>query len=290
MHKEEFLFRLSLCPGLGPVSRYQLWQAAQKLSEYCDLVKLSKQLGWKTGRIKAIAENWVNPALDQLVVLNEEVPHVLISDPAYPKQLKEIYCPPLVLYYHGDWSLTSLKGLAVVGARNMTDYGKQAMQHLLPAIVSKKLVTISGLARGIDGLCHQISMDYGGRTIGVIGTGIDISYPQSHLDLQKQMAEKQLVISEYPLGSRPLPYHFPERNRIIAGLAHSCLVVQARKKSGSLITSSIALQENRNVLAVPGRLGDPFSEGTNQLIAAGARPALNPADILDELNLKISLT
>lgn len=285
MQMNEFLFKLSLCPGLGPVSRYQLWQAANK-QQTTDLPALASSMGWNDERVAKIAHKWASQELADAVAINNTVPHISILDKRYPARLKEIYCPPLVLYYVGNWQLTDYLTLAVVGSRKMTDYGRLAMNHLLPTVVREKdVATVSGLARGVDGMCHKLTIGNYGRTIGVIGTGLDVYYPRSHSQLQHQMAIEQLVVTEYPLGTPAYPHHFPERNRIIAGLCHSCLVVQAQQKSGSLITASLALQENRNVMAVPGPIDCPYCEGTNELIAAGARPVLHWSDILEELNL-----
>ncbi|WP_275086999.1 DNA-processing protein DprA [Limosilactobacillus alvi] len=140
----------------------------------------------------------------------------------------------------------------------------------------------------MDTIAHQFTLENGGKTIGVIGTGLDRFYPLENQELHRQVAEKGVLITEYPLGSEPLPYHFPERNRIIAGLCTACLVLMAKEKSGSLITANLALQENRNVLAVPGLVTVSYSAGCNQLIAAGARSALSSKDILEELATPIA--
>lgn len=149
-------------------------------------------------------------------------------------------------------------------------------------MIQQQLVLVSGLAKGVDGLTHQLALKHHGKTIAVIGNGLDISYPSCNRALQTQIAHAGLLLSEYPLESRPLKYHFPLRNRIIAGLCKTVLVVEARHHSGSLITANLALQENRNVLALPGRINDINSTGCNELIAAGAKPVLNSNDILEE--------
>ncbi len=156
------------------------------------------------------------------------------------------------------------------------------MTQLLPNVIQQKLILVSGLAKGVDGLSHQLALKHHGKTIAVIGNGLDISYPSCNRALQTQIAHAGLLLSEYPLESRPLKYHFPLRNRIIAGLCQTVLVVEARHHSGSLITANLALQENRNVLALPGRINDIYSTGCNELIAAGAKPVLNSNDILEE--------
>lgn len=216
--------------------------------------------------------------------LAQKVRHFLtILDKRYPSQLQEIYSPPVVLFYQGDIELLdSKKLLGVVGARQCSSYALQALTQLLPNVIQQQLVLVSGLAKGVDGLTHQLALKHHGKTIAVIGNGLDISYPSCNRALQTQIAHAGLLLSEYPLESRPLKYHFPLRNRIIAGLCQTVLVVEARHHSGSLITANLALQENRNVLALPGRINDINSMGCNELIAAGAKPVLNSNDILEE--------
>lgn len=215
--------------------------------------------------------------LSQKIQQNLKVSHFLtILDKRYPSQLQEIYSPPVVLFYQGDLELLdSKKLLGVVGARQCSSYALQALTQLLPNVIQQKLILVSGLAKGVDGLSHQLALKHHGKTIAVIGNGLDISYPSCNRALQTQIAHAGLLLSEYPLESRPLKYHFPLRNRIIAGLCQTVLVVEARHHSGSLITANLALQENRNVLALPGRINDIYSTGCNELIAAGAKPVLN---------------
>ncbi len=222
--------------------------------------------------------------LSQKIQQNLKVSHFLtILDKRYPSQLQEIYSPPVVLFYQGDLELLdSKKLLGVVGARQCSSYALQALTQLLPNVIQQKLILVSGLAKGVDGLSHQLALKHHGKTIAVIDNGLDISYPSCNRALQTQIAHAGLLLSEYPLESRPLKYHFPLRNRIIAGLCQTVLVVEARHHSGSLITANLALQENRNVLALPGRINDIYSTGCNELIAAGAKPVLNSNDILEE--------
>lgn len=222
--------------------------------------------------------------LSQKIQQNLKVSHFLtILDKRYPSQLQEIYSPPVVLFYQGNLELLdSKKLLGVVGARQCSSYALQALTQLLPSVIQQKLILVSGLAKGVDGLSHQLALKHHGKTIAVIGNGLDISYPSCNRALQTQIAHAGLLLSEYPLESRPLKYHFPLRNRIIAGLCQTVLVVEARHHSGSLITANLALQENRNVLALPGRINDIYSTGCNELIAAGAKPVLNSNDILEE--------
>lgn len=207
-----------------------------------------------------------------------------IIDEDYPHLLKEMYQPPLVLYYQGDWSLTKKNMLGVVGSRIISDYGKKVVKNIIPSIVTAGVVTVSGLAKGIDYEVHKQTLETGGRSIAIIGTGLDRFYPSENRDLQNQMAAEHLVVSEYPLGTGPQKLHFPMRNRIIAGMSQGVLVIEAKERSGSLITANLALQENREVFAVPGNILNPAYKGTNQLIQAGAKAVLGYPDIALEMD------
>lgn len=209
---------------------------------------------------------------------------ITIIDSEYPQCLRESYNPPNVLFYRGDISLISedKKLLGIVGARKNSQYATLALDKLLPTVLAANIVTVSGLAQGIDSLVHIQTAANKGKTVAVIGTGLDVFYPSQNRALQQKIAHEGLVISEYPLGSMPRRYHFPARNRIIAGLVQTLLVVEAKHQSGSLITANLALQENRNVLAVPGPITSLLSDGTNELIKAGAKPIINAQDIIEE--------
>ncbi len=285
MLERDFLLRLHLCPHMGLLSKYRVWQTAHKFHEFNNYRFLGQQAGLSTKTMDYFVDHFMDSDVDKLLVLNHGVPHVCLLDPDYPQCLRECFCPPLVLYYAGKRELLSDKKLAVVGARNMTPYGQAALRQLLPPIVAQNITIVSGLARGIDGAAHRLTLKHDGNAIAVIGNGLDRFYPRENADLQNMIVQSGLLLTEYPLGTGPLPFHFPERNRIIAGLATACLVVEARQKSGSLITANIAVQENRNVLAVPGSIMQPLSKGCNELIAEGARPALNASDILEELTM-----
>lgn len=280
---EFFLLKLHLCnldlKNELRVVRYMLsFERCPSKDELFLLLKLGqtqKNDLWDALQSKQLA---------QKVRQNLKVSHFLtILDKRYPSQLQEIYSPPVVLFYQGDIELLdSKKLLGVVGARQCSSYALQALTQLLPNVIQQQLVLVSGLAKGVDGLTHQLALKHHGKTIAVIGNGLDISYPSCNRALQTQIVHAGLLLSEYPLESRPLKYHFPLRNRIIAGLCQTVLVVDARHHSGSLITANLALQENRNVLALPGRINDINSMGCNELIAAGAKPILNSNDILEE--------
>ncbi|MGE8204095.1 DNA-processing protein DprA [Heyndrickxia sp. NPDC080065] len=208
-----------------------------------------------------------------------------IFDKEYPFILKQIYNPPLVLYTIGNTSLLNYPSIAIVGSRKGNEYAKKSLEQLLPLLVKKRLNVISGLARGVDTIAHQMTIRYGGKTIGVLGSGFFHIYPQENRMLVENMKKGHLLISEYPPSTRPQKWHFPMRNRIISGLSKGILIVQAEERSGSLITAEYALQEGREVFAVPGNMMESLSKGTNLLIQQGAKLVLTGEDILAEMNI-----
>ena len=220
----------------------------------------------------------------ELQYQKEAIHFLMYEDALYPKRLKEIYLPPVVLFYKGRLELFNCLSIGIVGARNHTPYSKEALEYLLPDILERKVSIISGLARGVDSLAHQLTLDLKGETIAVIGNGINICYPKENQSLYDAIGKKGLILSEYPLDSPPLKFHFPYRNRIIAGLSHGLCVIEAKLHSGSLITANVALSENRQVFALPGNITSEYSKGTNELITAGAFPIRNANDILDSLH------
>ncbi len=213
---------------------------------------------------------------------------ISLDDEDYPNLLREIYDPPPVIYYRGKWPINKIC-LAIVGTRKMSSYGQAVVKKLVPALAKQQIVTVSGLALGVDSLVHQETIAAGGNTIAVLGSGLDQEnlYPASNRYLVDKIVDSDgLVISEYPPGTPPLPQHFPRRNRLIAGLAQGTLVIEGDIDSGSLITAKCALEQNREVMAVPGSIFAPGSSGTNQLIKQGAKPITQLEDILECLQLK----
>lgn len=209
---------------------------------------------------------------------------ITIFDDAYPELLKEIYQPPWVLYVKGDLSLLKNKlHLAVVGSRQFNQYGEDAIQRFFPKLIENKIVIVSGLAAGIDKLAHEKAIQLGGKTIGVIAGGLYNIYPEANKDLAFEMMKNHLIISEYPPISRPMKWQFPMRNRIISGICKGTFIVQAKIKSGSLITANFAVQEGREVFALPGNIYSPYSAGTNELIQQGAKLVKTPEDIMEEM-------
>lgn len=216
---------------------------------------------------------------------------VPLEVPEVPPLLPHIYDPPLALYVRGKLPGDAL-AIAVVGSRTATPYGRAATQALVRPLSARGLVIVSGLAFGIDAEAHRAALETHGTTVAVLGTGVDEAsvYPRSHRQLAKDIvAASGAVASEFPPGTTARPEHFPQRNRIIAGLARATVVVEATTQSGALITARLALAENREVLAVPGPITAPTSEGTNRLLREGAAPALSADDILDALSLRDTL-
>ena len=208
-----------------------------------------------------------------------------IVDEDYPDSLKEIYDPPYTLYYLGDKSLFYSKDLlAVVGARKVSTYGKNVMQNFAPAFIKSGLKIISGLARGVDSIGHRISLENNAQTVAVVANGLDICYPAENADIQSQIASTGLLVSEYPMGTRPLQFHFPERNRIISALSQAVFIPEAGEKSGSLITADYAIEQGRELFVVPGSIFAPMSAGCNKKIKElQATITLSPDDVITAL-------
>ena len=208
---------------------------------------------------------------------------ITILDREYPPLLKEIHDPPAVLFAMGNLSLLQKPALAIVGARDADEYALRALDRILPALINGEIVIISGLAKGTDTMAHSRAIAHGGDTIAVIGGGFFHIYPSENKRLAERIAREHLLLSEYPPVRRPEKWHFPMRNRIISGLSWGTLVVQAKERSGSLITADFALEEGREVFAFPGPVDSVLSEGTNRLIQQGAKLVANSTDIMDEM-------
>jgi len=216
---------------------------------------------------------------------------VTIFDKEYPKALKEIYSPPLVLYVKG----TILKGnefaVAIVGSRSASIYGTVTAERLGYELASKGITVVSGLARGIDSAAHKGAVKAHGRTIAILGNGLKSIYPPENKKLSEEIIENGgAVISEFPIDTLPLAHNFPRRNRIISGLSLAVCVVEAAKNSGALITADFALEQNREVFAVPGKIDSSTSFGTNELIKQGARLIQSAEDVIQELGLKVNIS
>jgi DNA processing protein len=205
------------------------------------------------------------------------------ADRAYPELLERTADPPSALYLWGGFAPADSLALAIVGSRRASPYGLQLAALLASRLAERGLVVVSGLARGIDAAAHRAALEAGGRTLAVLGSGLDWIYPREHQGLAEKIAAAGVVLSEQPLGTPPLAANFPRRNRILSGLALGTLVVEATAKSGSLITTRHALDQNREVFAVPGPVGAPGSEGTHALIQEGAKLVTGAEDVIVEL-------
>ncbi len=225
--------------------------------------------------------------LDQLVqrVAALGVQALTWATPAYPGNLLNIAAPPPVLFAKGSLAEADQWAVALVGTRRATAYGREMARELAAGLAASGVTVVSGLARGIDAAAHRAALDAGGRTIAVLGCGVDVVYPPEHRDLAAAIAGAGAVVSDYPLGTPPDAVNFPPRNRIISGLAKGVVVVEADEDSGALITTAFAAEQGRDVFAVPGNLNQRGSRGPNRLIQAGARLVTGVADILEELNL-----
>lgn len=210
------------------------------------------------------------------------------KDSSYPKLLKEIPTAPEKLWVKGEIETGDNLAIAVVGARKITSYGRQVTENLVPGLASAGLTIVSGLARGVDSVAHRAALSCGGRTIAVLGSGIDIIYPPENKKLYWEIAANGAILTEFPPGTPPKREHFPSRNRIIAGLSLGVLVTEAAEISGSLITAGFAADFGREVFAVPGPMYSPMSAGTANLIKDGAKLVSKVSDILEELNLATS--
>lgn len=206
-----------------------------------------------------------------------------------PRLLAAIHDPPRVLFLRGEGetALLDLPTVAVVGARACSSYGRSVARLLARELAAAGAVVVSGMARGIDGEAHRGALDARGLTVAVLGCGVDRDYPAAHAELARRICEQGLVVSEYEPGIEPAPWRFPARNRIIAGLSRATVVVEARERSGALITADFALEEGREVLAVPGEITSALSAGTNALLRLGATPVTCAGDVLESLGVEV---
>ncbi|MFC1917631.1 DNA-processing protein DprA [Chloroflexota bacterium] len=278
----------SLIPGIGRVRFSQLennfdtmekaWQASP--AEF-------RQAGLDHSSANSII-NWrpkISPEAEMDKLERHGVQALSYRDPAYPSLLKEIYDYPPVLYVRGTLLPEEEWYLAVVGTRRATAYGKQVTEEIITDLTQNHTTVVSGLARGIDTVAHRAALAAGGRTIAIFACGLDLVYPTENTELARHIIKRGALISEYPLGTRPRPEYFPRRNRIMSGMSLGVLVVEAGESSGALITAQMALEQNREVFAIPGSIFSTSSHGTNHLIQEGAKLVCSYTDILEELNL-----
>jgi len=273
-------FKLVRLPGLGPVSILPLLKRSENFDQLRRLARDFPELAFEN-ILKQVDTKLIE---NDLKWLEGENCHLIsIHDQHYPDLLKEINDPPLALFVTGDPQLLNLPQLAIVGSRNPTRSGLTNAKAFAAFLAENGLAITSGLAAGIDAAAHQGALTVKGRTLAVIGTGNDRVYPAANRELARQIAETGAIISEFPPGTGPQANHFPRRNRIISGLSVGTLVIEATLKSGSLITASRALEQGREVFAIPGSIHSPQSKGCHRLIRDGARLVETAEDIIQDL-------
>jgi DNA processing protein len=280
---------LHLVPGMGPVtcgklvdhfgSPHKVLSAdIRELKAICRLRQESLRALSDQGRqkLKALASDQIEKAAAR------DIRIIACDDPLYPSLLRNIHDPPVVLYVLGDPEILRCKGIGIVGSRAATHYGKSIAEQMAESLARKGFAIISGMALGIDSAAHKGALAAGGRTIAVLACGLDIIYPPGNHMLYKDIAVSGAVVSEYPLGTLPDNFRFPARNRIISGLSRGVVVVEAANRSGSLITANHALEQGREVFAVPGRIDSLKSAGTHTLLQQGAKLVHSVNDIVEE--------
>ncbi len=288
MNEETFYWlALSLIPGVGStffkrlLDRFKTPEAVFRASKK-ELLKV-EGIGEKV--VGALQNGPSEKRVKRELSLLKEVGGTLLTlqDVAYPKRLRDIYDPPPLLYLRGELRKQDELAVSIVGSRRTSPYGRWVTEKISRDLVRHGLTIVSGMARGIDSLAHWGAISEGGRTIAVLGCGVDIIYPSEHRTLFTKIIDHGAILSEFPMGSPPEGGHFPKRNRIISGLSLGVVVVQASEKSGSLITAGYALEQGREVFAVPGNVGAEGSRGTNRLIKEGAKMVESSKDILEEI-------
>jgi len=278
----------SLIPGIGRVRLSRLLSYFRNLKSAWEATPAElKGAGLDPNSVKAISASRPKISLEaEMEKLDRyKIKLLTSSDTSYPSKLREIYDYPPLIYVRGELLPEDEWCLAVVGTRRATVYGRQVTEEITTDLARNKITIASGLARGIDTVAHRSALEAGGRTIAVFACGLDMVYPAENANLARRIIEQGALISEYPLGTRPRAENFPRRNRIMSGLSLGVLVTEAGSSSGAMITANLALEQNREVFAIPGSILSPASRGTNLLIQEGAKPVLKANDILEELNL-----
>ena len=277
MNKYE-LYKLKVS-GLSNLQVFNIVNYWEMNGEWPSLELIAKIAGCRNQTL--FMERYIR--IDDKVLMEEfkEFDSISIMDSEYPEELLWMHNPPVLLFYSGNIDLLKHPKIAVVGSRSCSRTGIQSVEKIINEL-NNELIVVSGLAKGIDAAAHYAAIRNGGKTIGVIGTGLDVFYPRSNKQLQKYMSGSHLVLTEYGPGQSPQKHHFPERNRIIAGLSRAVIVAEARMRSGSLITCERAMEEGRDVFAIPGSILDGHSDGCHHLIQEGAKLVTSGKDVLDE--------
>jgi len=288
MHDHLTILRLLSINGLGTRRILNLAQHFDDLStvfsaslrQLCSVPMIDQVLAQ---RIRAgWDDNFVTAQQNMLA----QQPFRVISyfDADYPSRLKDIFDPPILLFLQGQFIESDADAVAIVGTRTPTTYGREVTEYLVKRLCENNLTIVSGFARGVDTIAHKAALQCGGRTIAVLGTGIDRVYPPENRQLRNRIVENGVYCSEFPFGTKPDAVNFPRRNRLISGLGLGVVVIEAGEKSGALLTAYYGLDQDREVFAVPGRIFDEKSRGTNQLLQKGARLVADVDDILNEID------
>lgn len=288
MSERAYWLAFGLIKGMGPVRirrllRYfgqlsKAWQASQEQL-------LAAGLSNKAAAQQILQIKTIDPLAVPDNLAEKGIKTVIWNDPDYPRYLAQIAQPPHVLFYKGNLDQQDDLSVAIVGTRKVTGYGRQVTADVVRYLTGNGITIVSGLARGVDAIAHRTALEAGGRTLAVLGSGVDVIYPPEHRKLAQEIEENGAVMSSYPPGTQPEGINFPPRNRIISGLSRATVVVEAGARSGALITADFAIDQGREVFSVPGSVFQAMSVGTNALIAKGAIPMNNPAMILEQLNL-----
>lgn len=287
--EEKWAYMLHNIPGIGNKAMFTLQERFGNCSE---IYKADKKdfSGILTGKqIRAFEEQRKNWDVEEEYahLFRRGIDFIPFFSGNYPEKLKTIPDPPFALYCIGDMPDETKPSVSIIGARNNSEYGRYAAKMFGDKLARMGVQIISGMARGIDGIGQQASIEAGGKTFAVLGSGVDICYPKDNVMLYDAIKSHGGIISEYPPGTQPKPQHFPPRNRIISGLSDVVLVIEARQKSGTFITVDMALEQGRDVFALPGRVCDSLSGGCNQLIKQGASIASAPEDIIEYLKCEV---
>jgi DNA processing protein len=285
---KKYWIGFNLVRGIGAVRFQQILNYFSDLSLAWDApAEAFREAGLPERALSNLLRLRQETDLDRLYdsIREQQVTVLTLQDEIYPKLLREISQSPPVLYVRGALTPADEFAVAVVGTRRLTAYGQQIARDACLYLAGHGLTVVSGLARGVDALAHQNALKAGGRTIAVLGSGVDVIYPPEHRMLAEAIIENGAIVSDYPLGTQPEGVNFPPRNRIISGLSLATIVVEAGDRSGALITADFAVEQGRDVFAVPGNILSPMSKGTNRLIQKGAFAMVSPQDVLDVLDL-----
>ena len=286
MTVQQIVLHLSLIKHVGPATIQKIIGSVANLPTiYTMNVSDLVTLGFSLHMSELLCAGLANRQLldEELYLLDKHaISYITLLDDAYPSLLREIHLPPAVLYIKGATDLFNHKLIAMIGSRQATAYARHALNTLIPLLVQQQWIVVSGGAIGADTMSHAIALECKGKTISVLGSGLLVPYPGENKQLFEAIAQQGAVISSFPLLESPIPGNFPARNRIIAGLSKGVVVVQAAQESGTSITARFALDQGREVFAVPGLLTDPLSKGCHMLIQQGAKLTCSAQDILDE--------